>query len=1327
MSGTLPQPQTSRWQPLRCGLLNLFYYDYQEFFFSSGRLLLRGGNGTGKSRVLALTLPFLFDGEVSSSRLEPDGDSAKRLSWNLLLDKHEDRAGYTYLELGRLDHGQPRFLTLGCYLKAVKGRPRVSRAFFITDQRVGEELHLLSGRFVLGKDRLKEAVAGRGQTFETAREYRKAVDNQLFRLGEDRYSALMDLLIQLRQPQLSRNLDEKKLSEALTQSLPPLPRNLVEDVAESFKSLDDERAQFENLKRSLDHVRRFLKDYVDYVRIAAKRRAGRIRRAQTEVDDAQGARRDNVGRGEELRESLRAVTEELEQCELKREGEEARLQVLMEGPEANTASELARAETDFQQARRYRDTCQRSCEEVERAATEADQSWERSVEAKKSAESELLQAQNKLADAQQEAALPRECTDIEAARTDLRQRFESLKLLKQLAKQRDSQAGELKRAKERLDTLEAELGDALETQQELSKEKSELLDDFLNCVRLWVDWCTVLDWQPSAEQLEAFQEWAESCEGTQPLTQPLEALVASVRDELITERAESENRRKELDERKTDLEEERERLQSGVHQPPPSPHTRAEDAREGRAGAPFWRLVEFEEHLSEKERAGLEAALESAGILDAWVEPQARSLTISRWDTELQTEGQRHDPLVVHLGQFLKVDNPEYEAVLSPVLQQIGLDEGEHWVSTDGHWGLGSLRGAWNKQAAMHIGQSARERAREARLQEIAGELSLLNGEMEGLQERLTQLTEALTRLQEEQNALPATRDLVRVHDKLEHQAGVVDQVRANLAEQQTKVVRQRDLLDEAEQNLKLAASDCGLSGWIGRLERLEELSRLCERLTDALPSHLDKVLTLEGHVLEKMQLKEEAQARLQNARENLALAREDLVRKEERFHTLKETVGARVEEFHEKVSQAKKALKDCRVRYQSLRDGRGKLEVEQARVEERLEAIELRLTQAEGVRERAVAGMQNLVASGTLPLLDHHPETELSVTQALELARALHRQLESVEDSDDVWNRRDNRIVERSGRFREDLSHHNLDVLTERFDELNVFKVSIDGREYPLSELRDYLEESVERQERLLSAKDQEILENHLIRDVSIKLHELLNEAERWVEEINDELSERQTSRGMKLRFRWLPGREQSPDFEQVRKILMRTSGTWSTEQRRVLGQFLRERIRAAQEEEPEKVWRQHLETAFDYRQWHTFVIERKIQQSPWKRLTKKTHGTGSGGEKALALTIPQFAAAAAFYRSCPDAPRFIMLDEVFVGIDKNMRKELMELLTTFDLDFVMTSEREWGCYSTLPHLAIYQLHTGEEGSIAVSRWEWKGNQRVRVDNVHPMREAVN
>jgi len=105
------------------------------------------------------------------------------------------------------------------------------------------------------------------------------------------------------------------------------------------------------------------------------------------------------------------------------------------------------------------------------------------------------------------------------------------------------------------------------------------------------------------------------------------------------------------------------------------------------------------------------------------------------------------------------------------------------------------------------------------------------------------------------------------------------------------------------------------------------------------------------------------------------------------------------------------------------------------------------------------------------------------------------------------------------------------------------------------------------------------------------------------------------------------------------------------------------------------------------------------------------------------VALTLPHFAAAAGFYRTAdPLAPRLILLDEAFVGIDADMRSKCMGLIHVFDLDFMMTSEREWGCYPTLPGLAIYQLSTRPGiDAIGLTRWVWNGRQRNQ-QNANPV-----
>jgi hypothetical protein len=72
-------------------------------------------------------------------------------------------------------------------------------------------------------------------------------------------------------------------------------------------------------------------------------------------------------------------------------------------------------------------------------------------------------------------------------------------------------------------------------------------------------------------------------------------------------------------------------------------------------------------------------------------------------------------------------------------------------------------------------------------------------------------------------------------------------------------------------------------------------------------------------------------------------------------------------------------------------------------------------------------------------------------------------------------------------------------------------------------------------------------------------------------------------------------------------------------------------------------------------------------------------------------------------------------VLAEAFVGIDRSMRAQSMGLLRAFDLDFVMTSEQEWGCDATLAGVAIYHLSTRAGiDAVGVTRWVWNGRERA-------------
>ena len=222
----------------------------------------------------------------------------------------------------------------------------------------------------------------------------------------------------------------------------------------------------------------------------------------------------------------------------------------------------------------------------------------------------------------------------------------------------------------------------------------------------------------------------------------------------------------------------------------------------------------------------------------------------------------------------------------------------------------------------------------------------------------------------------------------------------------------------------------------------------------------------------------------------------------------------------------------------------------------------------------------------------------------------------------------------------------------------------------------------------------------------------------------INTELHKRPTSTGVRYRLQWQPLAETAEGapvgLEAARKRLLNTStDLWSAEDRRVVGAMLQQRI-AAERERADATGAgsllDQLARALDYRRWHEFRVQR-WQDGQWRKLS----GPASSGERALGLTVPLFAAVASFYSQSgyAHAPRLVLLDEAFAGIDSAARAHCMGLIREFDLDFVITSESEWACYAELPGVSICQLQRREGiDAVFVSRWTWNGRARLREDD---------
>lgn len=233
----------SRWQASKIGLVNFWYYDEQEFPFVKGRMLLRGSNGSGKSVTMQSVVPLLLDGNMSPERLDPFGSRDRKMSSYLLEEdgEREERTGYLYLEFKRQD--SETYLTIGMGIRARKGKPLDKWYFSLSDgRRIGKDFFLYretDEKVPLTKRELQNRLSSGGAVFDRQADYMEYVNRQIFGFETvDEYREMIDLLIQLRTPKLSKDFKPSVINEILSDSLQPLSDDDLRPMSEAIENID---------------------------------------------------------------------------------------------------------------------------------------------------------------------------------------------------------------------------------------------------------------------------------------------------------------------------------------------------------------------------------------------------------------------------------------------------------------------------------------------------------------------------------------------------------------------------------------------------------------------------------------------------------------------------------------------------------------------------------------------------------------------------------------------------------------------------------------------------------------------------------------------------------------------------------------------------------------------------------------------------------------------------------------------------------------------------------------------------------------------------------
>ncbi len=1333
---TVAPADPPRWRPSRAGLVSLWRYWDETFTFHGGRLLLRGPNGSGKSMALELLLPFLLDADASPTKLTSAAKSRGGLFDRVMTGTADaSRTGFAWVEFRR---GREAF-TVGARIRASQATRKVDLDFFTTSLQVGHDLRLLdANRAPLSRKALVEALGDAGRVHGSADEHRAAVREVLYPgFSPDRYRSVISALLALRKEKLSQHLDLAKLSDTLSESLPPMDDHDIAAVAEGFERLDRRRRELDTLEAEVAQARLLAARQRDYARAVVVGAARHVRSAET--------RRDDVTRDErQARADLEVVEAASREASGERRALDERISAIDVEADALKDSAAYRegvALADLQkQARRLRQYAERSrARSGERQEARAASAGELddAAAAWEAAKSNLALAERDV----REAAVAVGAEQVVGEAVAIADPDDAERFVHAWTEARRARVKEVRvaleahtRAVETRGLREAQVADdeaavdaRLAVREDAEAAEEAALDRYRRAVEGWAARCETIGPGRVAAAVGHLDlvEPAAVTAALGSLATQLGAEDAVARRDLVAERDAAGRERE-------SLLEERARWAAGRLVDPDGPPWRS--PRPGRCGAPLWRLVDVRPEVEPGHVDGLEAALTGSGLLDAWVHADGSvDLEGDRVDVVLGVRSPSGPSLADVLAPAPGADEVSVPAeVVAEVLASVpvrataldALDSAgdvEVVVATDGTYRLGAATGRGPRRPALLLGAVARERHRVARLAEIDASLAVVDARLSDLDRREADLDRRAAAVAAELADVPGSGPVESARRTLADALVRLGEARSRLGQSRDVLARAEAAVREALRALTVRAARHSLPTEADALAAVEEgIARVGQQATTWGRRRRDARRAEGDHDRATARLAD-AERAAGRARDDLEQAEHDALAAEGRVAGLESSVGSEYAEVLRRLAALDDERQGARRRERSLGEEIPELERRVGTLAGALAAAEAERSRAEEERAGAQRRLVEVIAALADDAGIEPPELIDTASAVLAAARAIAADHEALSTEAQAVERHSERVRERV--------HAAQAVLGARVDlarELAdggwwVLRSVVGGIRRGAAALARTLASELDEGRAELAADEERLFEQTLAGSVRRALAARIRQANALVDAINDQLARVRTmAGGVQVRLRWEVDPEQLDAVKAARALLLRDPADLAEAERASLQAFVRARVDQARAElEADAPWETRLRETLDYRAWHRFSLQlghrdwEGFQPATSRRLQKL-----STGERSIALHLPMIASVAAHYAADDGGPagcpRLILLDELFAGVDTANRAQLFGTFSAWDLDAVFTSDHEWCQYATLDGIAIHHLHppTADE-PVTSTRFTWDGRRR--------------
>ena len=1352
----------SKWEINRIGLIDFWYYDDEEFTFIDGRLLLRGANGSGKSVTMQSFIPLLLDGNKASERLDPFGTKARKLE-NYLLEENdgrEERTGYLYMEFKRKE--SDTYLTIGIGLCARKNKKLDSWHFVINDgRRVGKDFFLYKDtkyKITLSKQELTNRLGEGGQVIEGQKEYMKMVNEKLFGYETvEEYKELVDLLIQLRTPKLSKDFKPTVLNEILSSSLPPLSDEDLRPMSEAIENMDHLKSQLEGLEESKQAAEKILAAYHQYNQCVLYEKADWYVKAEEAFSR-------NIEEIRGLEEGIQKVKKELEEEKNKQENlemEQYSLEQQKKDLDQNDVSLLMEKKT--------------SLEKTLMEQTESYQGKEKSLEQKKWQYNQV-EARKREREGEQELkqkAVMEKIDEMgsifevlnfdehafmaEELKDKLEEKYSFEPLWGQLGKLKISinEGIELLHNEEsctrQYEQLQIKKAKTENEETVYQKEKEELVRQCEQVKSEWIE--AFYQWKRQNREL-LIQEETEHRLVTgieqyyiESDFSELKDMIRAVKDEkLLQLKGEALQLQHKIEMQSSDLEEVEKELETWRTKQDPEPK-RTREVEENRNWMkeqnipfePFYKVIDFAEEISSEQRNRTEEALLCMGLLDAVVVPSNfKNYVLSH------RQGQRDNYIFgstelikESLEQVLEVTMESNDIIfyqeLSQILRCIGVEEEGNTRIGDYDFSMGLLHGTiTGEYEAKYIGAKARETFRveqikyfEEQVQECRKQLEDTKGRKEEVEERIGGLEQEYETFPKGEDIKVAVKDLYQCERKIEQKI-------IEIKELEKALEQEAEGLKEIRLQVAQICRKVYLKGELQLFKSAKEEIEDYERES----YHLENLQQDYIHCVEMLRNLEE---QLENILMDMDDLRYDLGRLDRDMRSVKTEIAACEDQLKLKDYEAIQAkLEYCIRRLNELPVELKNCYQKQTSLEKDCENLEKRKTEAlqtKNQREKNCSlmkiGFEDECSLGYVEAVQ-----DMGDKTSLETAKYVIKILQPNQGKsrlDYAGN-----LQEQYHKYKGEMAEFGLVIKTlfgrERYQE---YETGIDvpdfkrmdirgkykGKDVGFPALLKGLTEDVEIQKNLVRESDRELFEDILAHTISKKIRYKIYKSEDWVKNMNVLMGSMNTSSGLKLNLVWKKKKAEEEgqlDTRELVELLKKDVGIMEEREIEKMSMHFQSKVaearRRLEDEGNTKSFHAIMKEILDYRKWFEFQLYYQKTGENRKELTNNAFFTFSGGEKAMSMYVPLFSAVVAKYQGArEDAPRLVSLDEAFAGVDENNIRDMFRLMVELDFEFIINSQILWGDCDTVPSLAIYQLLRPENAKfVSVLPYRWDGKVRT-------------